>query len=303
MGSDWGAIVIERLTWPLSFQIKKGPLMWLFVGSAGFVFFFVLTFPYGALQERILDKLGRATGWQVLATDWSRGFPIAVEWHDVTWAKPDSLTVPVAVMRVEIDVIDLLMGRQTIETLFRLAGGGQAVGRVASPSWSFIGPISIQGQLKQINLAEIATPYVTRGLLQGEFSQEWENRGVEGIVFQGNGSWKAEVNELVLERLPIGKAVLPSLAFSRLTATVTCHDASCDVVEFRGDGPDGSLVAQGRLLLQTPVQISTLDLGVTLIPGPGWATKSAGLPIPPIPTGTPIALKVVGPVANPRVTL
>jgi hypothetical protein len=88
-----------------------------------------------------------------------------------------------------------------------------------------------------------------------------------------------------------------------VTATVACHDATCEIIDFKGDGPDGTVTAQGRLLLQQPVQSSTLDLTVTVVAGAGWAQKAANLPIPPLAPGTPLTFKLAGLVANPKLTL
>ncbi len=308
MGFCGGAVVISRLPWPIKLDFGKEALGWGLIAFVGFLLFLLLTFPYGRLQARVLSEIARGTGWEVQAADWSRGFPVAVEWHDVSWTKPGVASIPVSLMRVDVGVLELLMGRPALEGLVEFpgngqVGGGQATGEVTASSWSFVGPLSMKGQFQQVNLAAIIKPYVTRGQLQAEVTQEWENRGKEGIVFNGKGSWRADIKELVFERIPIGRAVLPSLAFSRITAAVTCHDATCDIVEFKGDGPDGTVTAQGRILLQNPIHTSTLDIGVTILAGAGWATKSAGLPIPPLSPGTPITVKLAGSVANPRVTL
>ncbi|WP_455244214.1 type II secretion system protein GspN [Petrachloros mirabilis] len=300
--------MISRFPWPVKLDVRKKALGWALIGLVSFLLFLVLTFPYGRLQARILSEITRATGWEVQAADWSRGFPVAVEWHDVSWTKPGVQSIPVSLMRVNVGVPELLMGQPAVEGLVHFPGtgqlgGGQMTGEVIASSWSFIGPLSMKGQLQQINLATIIKPYVTRGQLEADVAQEWENRGKEGIVFNGKGSWNADIKELMLERIPIGRAVLPSLAFNRITAAVTCRDTTCDLIEFKGDGPDGTVTAQGRILLQNPVHTSTLDIGVTILAGAGWATKSAGLPIPPISPGTPITVKLAGSVANPRITL
>jgi hypothetical protein len=146
-------------------------------------------------------------------------------------------------------------------------------------------------------------PYVAKGRLEADVTQRWENRGKEGIAFKGNGSWKVEINDLVLERLPVGSATIPSLTFTRVTAALSCHDAVCDVTDFKGDGPDGTITAQGRLLLRQALQSSGLELTVTVVPGTGWAQKAATLPIPPLPPGTPLTVKLAGSVANPKLTL
>jgi type II secretion system protein N len=292
MGFRRGAIMIDRLSWPPALTPKKEPLVWALGGLASFLLFLLLTFPFGPLQARILSELMKATGGEIRAAEWSPGLPVAVEWRDVSWTKPGGTSIPIQLMRFKIGVLDLLMGRQGLDALLQFPGGGQAgagkaTGTVTAASWSFLGPVSFKGHLQQVDLATVAKPFVTKGLLQGDVTQRWENRGKEGIAFKGEGSWKAEIKELVLDRIPVGPIAIPSLSFARVTATVACHDAACEIIDFKGDGPDGTVTAQGRLLLQQPVQSSNLDLTVTVLAGAGWAQKAGNLPIPPPNTGHP----------------
>ena len=308
MGTGGGAIMIGRLTWPPAFALKKEPLMWALVGTASFLLCMLFTFPYGALQSRVLSDMTKVTGWEVRAADWSPGIPVAVEWSDVTWTRPGGGSVPIQLMRLNIGVLGLIMGQHTVNALVQFSGAGQAgtgraTGTVTASSWSFLGPVSFKGHIHQIDLAAVAKPYVTRGLLQADIAHRWENHGQEGIVFKGDGSWKVEIKELVLDRIPLGTAVVPSLSFSRVNAVLNCRDTVCDVVEFKGDGPDGTVTALGRILLNPSLPASTLDLTVTVLAGAGWAQKAGNLPIPPLPPGTPLTLKLAGSVANPKLTL
>jgi type II secretion system protein N len=308
MGADWGEVMIARLSLPTTFTFKKEPLAWVAGGVASLLLFLFLTFPFGTLQSRVLSELIRATGWEIRAADWSPGLPLAVEWRDLTWTKPGSVSIPVQLMRLNVGVLGLLLGQQTIDGLVQFPGGGQAgagraTGTVNASSWSFLGPVSLKAHAHQVDLSTVVKPYVSRGLLQADVVQRWENRGKEGIAFKGDGSWKAEIKELVLERIPVGPAAIPSLTFSRVTAALTCHDAVCDITDFKGDGPDGTITAQGRMLLRQPVESSQLEVTVTVLAGAGWAQKAATLPIPPLPPGTPLTLKLGGSFANPKLTL
>ena len=300
--------MIARLSWLPAAAVKKEFLAWVAGGLASLLVFLFLTFPFGTLQARVLAELIRATGWEIRATDWSPSLPLAVEWHELTWTKPGGASIPVQLMRLNVGVLGLLMGQQTVDALVQFPGGGQpgaskATGTVSASSWSFVGPLSLKAHAQQVDLAALVKPYVTRGLLQADVRQRWENRGKEGIAFKGDGSWKAEVKDLVLERIPVGAAAIPSLNFSHVTAALTCHDAVCDITDFKADGPDGTITAQGRLLLRETVQASALDLTVTLLAGAGWAQKAGTLPIPPLPPGTPLTVKLAGSVANPKLTL
>jgi type II secretion system protein N len=308
VGSGGGAIMIGKLAWPPALDLKKEPLLWVLVGTASFVLFLLLTFPYGTLQSRVLSDMTTATGWEVRAADWSPGIPVAVEWNDVTWTRPGGASVPIHLMRLNIGVLGLIMGQHTVNGLVQFSGSGQtgtgrATATISASSWSFLGPVSFKGQLQHIDLAAVAKPYVTRGLLQADIAHRWENHGKDGIVFKGDGSWKVEIKELVLDRISIGTTVVPSLSFSRVNAILNCRDAVCDVLEFKGEGPDGTVTAQGRILLQPSLPSSMLDLSVTVQAGAGWAQKAGNLPIPPLQPGTPLTFKLGGAVANPKLTL
>jgi type II secretion system protein N len=298
--------MIGRLSWPPTLTLKREPLAWVLAGLGCFFLFFFITFPFGTLQARVLSELMRATGWEIRAADWSPGIPVAVEWHDLTWTRPGGGSIPLQLMRLNVGVTGLLMGQKTVDGLVQFPGGGQpakATATVSAPSWSFLGSLSLKAHAQHIDLAAVVKPYVTRGLLEADIVHRWENHGKEGITFKGDGSWKAEIKDLVLERLPMGTVVFPSLTFSRVTAALNCHDAVCDVTDFKGDGPDGTITAQGRLFLRDPLQTSTMELTVTVLAGAGWAQKAGNLPIPPLPPGTPLTVKLAGSVANPKLTL
>lgn len=300
--------MIARPTWLPAVALNKELLAWVAGGLASLLLFLFLTFPFGTLQARVLSELTRVTGWEIRATDWTPGLPLGVEWHDLTWTKPGGASISVQLMRLNVGVVGLLMGQQTVDGLVQFPGGGQAgsakaTGTVSASTWSFVGPLSLKAHAQQVDLALLVKPYVTRGLLQADVMQRWENRGREGMAFKGDGSWKAEVKDLVLERIPVGPAAIPSLNFSRVTAALTCHDAVCNITDFKADGPDGTITAEGRLLLRETVQASGLELTVTLLAGAGWAQKAGNLPIPPLPPGTPLTVKLGGSVANPKLTL
>ena len=297
-----------RFSWPTTLTFKKEPVAWVAGGFVSLLLFFFLTFPFGTLQSRVISELIRATGWDIRAADWSPALPLAVEWRDLAWTKPGGVSIPVQLMRLNVGVLGLLAGHQSIDALVQFPGGGQpgagrAMGTVTASSWSFLGPVSLKAHAQQIDLAAVIKPYVARGLLQADVAQRWENRGKEGIAFKGNGSWKADIKDLVLERIPVGPAAIPSLTFSRVTASLACRDAVCDITDFKGDGPDGTITALGRVLLREPVRTSMLEVTVTVLAGAGWAQKAATLPIPPLPPGTPLTFKLGGSFANPKLTL
>jgi hypothetical protein len=128
-----------------------------------------------------------------------------------------------------------------------------------SDSWSLQGSVAVNGHLQQIDLATVLKPYVTRGLVQGDFSHRWDSAQGGNAALKGEGTVKLEIKDLEVERIPAGATSIPALTFGRIQATVACRDAACDVTELKGDGVDGSFTAQGRLMLRQPLQQSLLD--------------------------------------------
>ncbi len=300
--------MMDRLAWLKTLEVKKELLLWVLGGIASFAAFFLLTFPFGSLQSRALSEIRQATGWDVRASDWSRGFPIAVEWNGVSLTKPGAAPIEIESMRLNIPLLVQLFGQRSLEAAIKLPGNskdgaGRFSGVITSSSWKFEGPLALTGRAHRIDLAQVVRPYVARGLFDATIAHRWVGTTSGNVEFKGDGIWRAEIRDLLLERAPIGNGILPALAFNRITLAFTCRDAVCDVSEFKGEGPDGSVTGQGRLALQYPLQQTTLDLTVTVTAGSGWAQKSAGLPLPPLPPGTPLTLKLVGSVANPKLSV
>lgn len=298
--------MIARLTWPSTLLMKE-PVGWGLTAMLCFVFFLFLTFPYASLQARLLAEISRATGMDVRVADWSIALPLGLEWRDGLLTGPAG-AVPIESARTSIGLLPAIVGRVAMDYVVQFpratqTSTGKVQGVLTAGSWSFQGPISVKGHLQQIDLGSIFKPYVSRGILQGDFYQMLESPRTTAAGLKGDGNWKAEIKDLILERIQNGTTTIPPLTFSRMTAVVNCHDTACTVTELRGDGADGSFSATGRLTLQDPIQQSQVDLTVTLTPGAGFAQKSAGLGLPPFQPGTQFTVKLAGPMQQPRVVL
>ena len=300
------------MTWPFAWPetLKlKGPLGWGLASLACFIVFLFLTFPYGPLQNRLLTELNRSSGWEVRAADWSVGFPVGIEWHDVVLAGPTTIgAIPLEAVRTTVGVFQALWGQLVIDYAVQLpgvaqAGAGRATGSLTAASWLLRGPVSVNGHLQQMDLATVLKPYVSRGTVQGDFMHRWDNAQGVNDALKGEGSVKVEIKDLVVDRIPAGASSIPSLTFGFIQAALACRDAACDVTELKGDGVDGSFTAQGRVTLRQPLQQSLLDLTVTVVPGAGFAQKATSLSLPPFQPGTPLTFKLVGPIMNARVAL
>lgn len=286
----------------------KGSLGWGLASLACFIVFLLLTFPYGPLQNRLLTELNRASGWEVRASDWSVGFPAAIEWRDLVFAGPSIGTIPVEAVRATVGVFQAFLGQLVIDYAVQLpgvakAGSGRATGSLNSASWSLQGPIAVKGRLQDMDLSTVLKPYVSRGTAQGDFTHRWDNAQGTQAALKGEGTVTIEIKDLVVDPVTGGARVGPSLALGRIQAALTCHNGACEVTQLTGDGLDGSFTAQGRVALRQPLQQSLLDLTVTIVPGAGFAQKSTSLSLPPFQPGTPMTFKLVGPLMNARVAL
>jgi hypothetical protein len=174
---------------------------------------------------------------------------------------------------------------------------------LAASSFSLGEPIAVTGRLQQIDLSRILGRYVNRGFLNGSFSHHIDSGHQADGAIKGEGHWTAEATDLSIEHIPLGQGRTLSLAFTNVSAGLACQDAVCEVTELKGDGIDGSFTGEGTITVQQPIQNSRLALTMTIIPGAGFASKAGSLGLPPLPVGSPIKLKIVGPLAQARIAL
>ncbi|RPH81367.1 MAG: type II secretion system protein GspN [Nitrospiraceae bacterium] len=295
------------MAWPEALKLK-GALGWGLASLVCFIIFLFLTFPYGPLQHRLLTELNRSSGWEVRAADWSVGLPAAIEWRDLAITGPTVGTISVEAARATIGVFQAILGQIVVEYAIQLpgvaqSGVGRATGSLTAASWSLQGPLSVKGHLQQMDLAAVLKPYVSRGTIQGDFMHRWDNAQGSQAALKGEGTVKAEIKDLVVERIAADPNTNSSLTFDQIHAVLACRDGACDVTDLKGNGADGSFSAQGRITLQQPLQQSLLDLTVTVVPGTGFTQKAASLSLPPFQPGTPLTFKLVGPIMKARVAL
>ena len=265
------------------------------------------TFPYGALHTRILAELNRATGMEVRVADWTVGLPLGLEWRNVTLSKQDWGPIQLAVFQAKVGILRALGGGLGLDLVVQVdeasSKAGLATGTVTASSFSLAGPLAVKGKLQQVDLSKIVRRYVTRGVLNGDFSHRVDSAQATMSALKGEGTWKAEVKDLAVDQIPIGNGRTLSLAFTTVNAGLVCRDILCEVTELKGDGIDGSFSGQGKITLQQPMQNSQLDLVMTVIPGAGFASKASALGLPPLPPGTPMTVKIVGTLAQARIAL
>ena len=292
------------IKWP---DAWKEILAWTIGGISILVFCLIATFPYSALQNRAVAELKRATGLDVRITDWTIGLPLSLEWRNVSLSKPNLDPVEMASLQAKLGVFQALRGALGLDVLVQLneqtSRTNFVKGTLTAASFSMAGPLTLKGELHLVDLPKLIRRYVTRGTLNGEFSHRVDSDPSSPNILKSEGTWTAEATDLEIDQIPLGNGKSLSLTFSRAAAGVSCRNLVCDVTQLKGEGLDGSFEGQGQITLQNQIPNSQLALTVTLIPGPGFASKAATLGLPSFPPGTPITVKIVGTLAQARIAL
>ena len=301
MGDDRCIMTIK---WPEAWQEI---LAWTGGGVSILVLCLIATFPYGMLQSRIVAELTRTTGMEVRVADWTVGLPASLEWRNVTLSKQNWTPIQLAALQAKLGVTSALGGTLGLDIVAKLtesaSSTGLVKGTVTASSLSLAAPVRIKGQVQHVDLSKLLHRYVTHGTLNGEFSHRVDSGQATVTTMKGEGTWTAEATDLVIDQIPLGNGRTLSLTFSQVSAGLACHDLRCDVTQLRGDGIDGSFTGEGYLTIQQPMQQSQVNLTVTVVPGPGFASKAGTLGFPSPPPGTPMTLKIVGTLAQARIAL
>lgn len=296
------------MVWPgKNLSAWKAPLLWTAFGCGLMFLSMAFTFPYGALQSRIVGELQRATGMDVRAADWTVGFPAAIEWRQMSLSKTDWSPLQLGLVRAQVGLWRLLTGGVTLDLAAQIdettATQGTVKLTVTAAAWSMTGPVTMVGKIQKLDLSKVIRSYVTRGIMAGEFTHRLDRTATAGPASFGEGTWKADAKDLLLDHIPVGNGRILALAFNSLSIVLACREQVCDITELKGEGIDGSFSGQGTVTMQQPLQQSQLALSLTVIPGAGFAAKAPGLGIPSLPPGTPFTFKVLGTLAQARVAL
>ncbi|HEX5544315.1 MAG TPA: type II secretion system protein GspN [Nitrospira sp.] len=301
MGDDRRIMTIK---WP---EAWREILAWTITGATILLLCLAATFPYGMLQARIVAELKRATGLEIRVADWTVGLPLGVEWRNVTLSLSNWTPLQLAVLQAKLGVMKALGGTLGLDVVAKLddtaSPTGLAKGTLTASSLSLADSVTIKGQVQQVDLSKILRRYVTHGTLSGDFSHRIDSGQTTVATMKGEGTWTAEAADLVIDQILLGNGRTLSLTFSKVSAGLVCRDLRCDVTQLKGDGIDGSFTGEGTVILQQPMPQSQLNLTVTVIPGPGFASKAGTLGLPSPPPGTPLTVKIVGTLAQARIAL
>ncbi len=301
MGGDRRIMTIK---WP---EAWREILAWTVAGVTILVLCLMATFPYGMLQARVVAELSRATGMEIRVVDWTVGLPLGLEWRNVTLSQPNWTPLQLALLQAKLGVMKALGGTLGLDVVVKLnetaSPPGLAKGTVTASSLSLASPVTIKGQVQHVDLSKVLRRYVTHGTLSGDFSHRIDANQTTATTMKGEGMWTAEATDLVVDQIPLGNGRILSLTFSKVAAGLACRDLRCDVTQLKGDGIDGSFTGEGYITIQQPLQQSQVNLTVTVIPGPGFASKAGTLGLPSPPPGTAMTVKIVGTLAQARIAL
>jgi len=285
----------------------KEILGWILGGACAMALCLLATFPYGALHERLIAELNRATGMDVRVADWTVGFPLGLEWRDITLLKPEWGPIQLAFMEAKVGIARALGGGVGLDMVVRQneasRNSGLAKATVTASSFSFAGPVVVKGQLQQVDLSKVVRRYVSRGVLNGDFSHRVDHSQEMTGPIKGEGTWKVEARDLAIEQIPVGNGRRLSLEFTNVSAGLLCRDIQCEVMDLKGDGIDGSFKGEGSITVQQPMHNSQVALTVTVVPGAGFISKADTLGLPPLLPGTPMTVRIVGTLAQARIAL
>jgi len=285
----------------------KEILAWTVGGICVMALCLAATFPYGALHARLVAELTRSTGMEVRVADWTVGLPLGLEWRNITLTKPDWGPIQLALLHAKVGIVKALGGGLGLDVVVQLdeasPNAGLARGTLTASSFSLAEPVTVKGQLQQVDLSKVIRRYVSHGVLNGDFSHRMDSAQTTASTMKGEGTWKAEARDLAIDQIPVGNGRTLSLAFTTVSAGLLCRDIICDITELKGDGIDGSFTGEGKITIQQPMQTSQLALTVTVVPGAGFASKASPMGLPSPPPGTPMTVKIVGTLAQARIAL
>ncbi|MCP9462818.1 MAG: type II secretion system protein GspN [Nitrospira sp.] len=286
---------------------RKERLAWIAVGLGTFGLGLIATFPYDALQTRLASELNRATGITVRAEEWSVAWPMGIEWRRVSLSLPEWDPIELALLKANVGLVQALGGTLALDVSARSDAASPVTGAarvsLSASSLAAQGPWSARGRLQRVDLSRLFGRYVSRGVIDGEFAYRVESTHPVSQQIAGEGTWKADATDVAIDRIPLGNGRTLSLTFTKISVGVECREGVCRVTTLSGEGVDGSFTGEGTLTIQNPIRNSRLTLTVTLVPGTGFAAKAPALGLPPLPVGSPITVKIIGPLAQPRIAL
>ena len=250
------------IKWP---DAWKETLAWTIGGICILALSLIATFPYSLLQNRIVAELKRATGLDIRIADWTIGLPLSLEWRNVSLSKANLDPVEIAGLQAKLGVFQALTGGLGLDLFVQLneqaARTNFVKGTLTAASFSLAGPLTVKGQLQQVDLPKIIRRYVTRGTLTGEFSHHMDADPASPNVLKGEGTWLAEATDLEIDQIPLANGKTLMLTFSKAAAGLLIPEEAVQTI----DGRDVLFVRTDQGFRAQPVLVGTRSGGVAQI--------------------------------------
>lgn len=277
-------------------------LGWVAFGLVLVAVFTALTFPYDALNTRVIKELARQSGASV-QVDVRRPYrPLGVEWLGVRLSRGDQPGMTIARATGVLSWIDALQGIPVVKLSLwtdERAANPAATATAIFTDWTFQRMAEVQGMAERVDLPGTAGHPIKGGRGNATFRFVGGGHSTHPL----DGELRLEVNDLAVAQITTQGIRVPEWSLNSLRVTVQCSQQVCRIGEFKGNGPDGVLEATGQLMIGLTPQETRWDVAVTLTCSQALSQRASAVGGFPLPVGTPLRAKLVGPLWQPRVAL
>ena len=281
-------------------------LLWCAVGVALTLLFFLLTFPFEAVQARLLAEIERGTGAKVQIDRWHVAWPLGLEWKNVQISIRDQQVFRLARIEALLSVADALHGTPVADLSVWLEDKGEPAAlqtRTVFTGWNFHGVALVEGTADRVELAKLIGAPIRGGRLKGRFQFSGNPSAQAGSIAIGDGELTVDATEVAVDPVSAQGGRMPEWGLAVVHGKVTCTAGLCRIVELRGNGPDGSVTGSGQVTLAQSLDEARLDLALTITCSPSLSQRMAAVGGFPLPPDTPITVRLVGPVVRPQLSL
>jgi type II secretion system protein N len=270
------------------------------------VLFLLVTFPYEAVQARLLAQIERGTGAKVQVEQWHVAWPLGLEWKNVQITGRDQQVFRLARVEAFLSVTDALRSIPAGELSFWLEDKGEPAAlqiRTVFAGWNFKGVGLAEGTADRVELAKLIGAPIRGGRLKGRFQFSGNPSAQAGNFAIGDGELTIDATDVAVEAISAQGGRMPEWGLAVVHGKTTCAAGICRIVELRGNGPDGSVTGNGQVTLAQSLDEVRLDLGLTITCSPSLSQRMAAVGGFPLPPGTPITVRLVGPMMRPQLSL
>lgn len=277
--------------------------LWTLLGLVLIGVFTLLTFPYDTLHTRLVTELTRQTGAAV-HIDAKRALrPLGIEWIGVRLSREDRALVSLGRVTGSVSLGHALQGKPVVLLSIWLDTKGNEpplTATITFADWSFQRALTAEGAADRVDLRQLVGAPVRGGRAKLSFHFD-SPRADAPTLF--DGQVQVDLNELAVEQISQQGIRVPEWGFATARASVQCAQQVCKIVEFNGNGPDGSLSATGQVMVGRTPEESRWDVAVTLTCTQAFSQRTAAVGGFPLPAGTPLRLKLIGPLLRPQVSM